>query len=493
MISTSAKSEKKKGKVQNPEMEAVSTPTKSSNRLNEPVVKSVKKSESSPKLSIEKSEIPTKKNRNISGKKEITTSESKEKIGNSKETEEAKPKGIEENEHLKVNKAKEFKNTTEKESNEDDQQLIEEGVLGKIAFYYKRKRYGFIKRNGAKDADKNIFFLGNQEIRTPGLEVKFDVAETKKGIQAVNIEVLKTPENVALKVEGGEKLKPEKNAIVEIKKKDGNISGKKEITTTEIKKKDGKSNQTEKAKPKAIEENKHLKGNDAKEFKNIREKESKEIATTESKVKMGNSKETEEAKPKGIEKKKHLKVNEAKEIKNTTEKKSNEDDQQLIEEGVFGKVAFYYKWKKFGFIKRNDAKDGDKDIFFNFHQEIGIPGLHFKFDVVANEKGARAVNIEILKTPENEALKVEWEKLNPIKPKKDLYKNEKEILAEGIEAVVVSHRNAKGKLERADGMGVLSYGLSSLIFTDAQGVMWRQRVKKETIVLCDVETKGEER
>ena len=195
----------------------------------------------------------------------------------------------------------------------------------------------------------------------------------------------------------------------------------------------------------------------------------KEITTTESKEKIGNSKETEEAKPKGIEKNKHLKVNEAKEFKNTTEKKSNEDDQQLIEEGVFGKVAFYYKWKKFGFIKRNDAKDGDKDIFFNFHQEIGIPGLEFKFDVVANEKGARAVNIEMLKTPENEALKVEWEKLNPIKPKKDLYKNEKEILAEGIEAVVCSHRNAKGKLERADGMGVLSYGLSSLIFRDAQG------------------------
>merc|ERR1719354_801441 len=265
MISTSAKSEKKKGKVQNPEMEAVSTPTKSSNRLNEPVVKSVKKSESSPKLSIEKSEIPTKKNRNISGKKEITTSESKEKIGNSKETEEAKPKGIEENDHLKVNKAKEFKNTTEKESNEDDQQLIEEGVFGKIAFYYKRKRYGFIKRNGAKDADKNIFFLGNQEIRIPGLEVKFDVAETKKGIQAVNIEVLKTPENEALKVEGGEKSKPEKNSIVEIKKKDGNISGKKEITTTESKEKDVKSNQTEEAKPKAIE--KDVKSNQTEEAK----------------------------------------------------------------------------------------------------------------------------------------------------------------------------------------------------------------------------------
>merc|ERR1719354_1363342 len=265
MISTSAKSEKKKGKVQNPEMEAVSTPTKSSNRLNETDVKSVKKSESSPKLSIKKSEIPTKKNRNISGKKEITTSESKEKIGNSKVTEEAEPKGIE---------AKEFKNTTGKESNEDDQKLIEEGVLGKIAFYYKRKRYGFIKRNGAKDADKNIFFLGNQEIRTPGLEVKFDVAETKKGIQAVNIEVLKTPENVALK--GGEKSKPEKNAIVEIKKKDGNISGKKEITTTEIKKKIGNSKETEEAKPKAMEENKHLKVNEAKEFKNTTDKESNE-------------------------------------------------------------------------------------------------------------------------------------------------------------------------------------------------------------------------
>jgi len=45
-------------------------------------------------------------------------------------------------------------------------------------------------------------------------------------------------------------------------------------------------------------------------------------------------------------------------------KQTEKIEPKVIEEQVVGKVALYIKKKKFGSIKRNDAKDGDKEIFF---------------------------------------------------------------------------------------------------------------------------------
>jgi len=224
-----------------------------------------------------------------------------------------------------------------KQTEKIEPKVIEEQVVGKVALYIKKKKFGSIKRNDAKDGDKEIFFLGKKDIGIPGLELKFDVIEREKGTRnrAVNIEVLKTAENEALKVEW-EKLK--------------DLVG-------------------------------------------------------------GKSKHTEEI------------------------------ESKVIEEKVVGKVALFLNKRKYGFIKRNDAKEGDKEIFFFGHQDIGLTGLEVKFDVVEREKGTRAVNVEMLETQENEALKVEWQKLNPIKLKEDLV-NGKSKHTEEIESKVIEEQVA---------------------------------------------------
>jgi len=471
-ISTPAKSEKKKVKVLNPETEAVATPTRSSKR-----------------------------------KKEIKTTENKEKSGKSKETEEAEPKVIEENEHLI---------TTENESNEF-YKVIEERVVGKVVFYTNRKKYGFIKRNDPKDGDEEIHFHVIKDIKTTGLELKFDVIETKQGKRAVNIEVLKTPENEALKVEW-EKLMKDLGTSKQTETIEPKVI-KEKVVENPIKPKedlvDGKSKQSEEIKPKVIEEQVFgkvafylirrkygfIKRNDSKDGekqiifkkyflgKNIQDigipgLELKFDVIENEKGKQAVNVEvlkTPENEALKVEWEKQNKLNE--DLVYGKSKQTEEMEPKVIEEKVVGKVAFYHKKKKYGCIKR---KDNDKEITFPGHQDFGIPNLEVKFDVVENEKGTWAANIEMLETPENVALKIEWLKLHPIKIKRDLVEeNEKDILDEGIKAVVRFCSNDRGKLEREDGND-LSFGYKSLIFTDDQGVTWKQTVKRDDAVLCDI-------
>ena len=72
---------------------------------------------------------------------------------------------------------------------------------------------------------------------------------------------------------------------------------------------------------------------------------------------------------------------------------------------VIGKVIVFNGSKKFGWIKRNDAKDGDRDIYFRGNDVLCTPGLEVQFDMKQTEKGPRAENVKILETPENKALK----------------------------------------------------------------------------------------
>ena len=72
---------------------------------------------------------------------------------------------------------------------------------------------------------------------------------------------------------------------------------------------------------------------------------------------------------------------------------------------VIGKVAFFNDAAKYGWIKKNDAKDGDRDVFFRDNDVLYTPGLEVQFDMTQSEKGPRAENVKILETPENKALK----------------------------------------------------------------------------------------
>ena len=72
---------------------------------------------------------------------------------------------------------------------------------------------------------------------------------------------------------------------------------------------------------------------------------------------------------------------------------------------VIGKVAFFNDTAKYGWIKKNDAKDGDRDVFFRDNDVLYTPGLEVQFDMKQTEKGPRAENVKILETPENKALK----------------------------------------------------------------------------------------
>lgn len=72
-----------------------------------------------------------------------------------------------------------------------------------------------------------------------------------------------------------------------------------------------------------------------------------------------------------------------------------------------GKVVFYHFKQKYGHIQRNDAKDGDKDVYFRDQDVPFTHGLEVQFDLTEEERGPRAENVKILDTPENELLKAE--------------------------------------------------------------------------------------
>jgi len=91
----------------------------------------------------------------------------------------------------------------------------------------------------------------------------------------------------------------------------------------------------------------------------------------------------------------------------SAKKKESEDTAANVMGKFVGKVVFYHFKQKYGHIQRNDAKDGDKDVYFRDQDVPFTHGLEVQFDLTEEERGPRAENVKILDTPENELLKAE--------------------------------------------------------------------------------------
>jgi CspA family cold shock protein len=92
-------------------------------------------------------------------------------------------------EFSKRERTKYVKNDQQKDPFES--KIVLEGVTGSVKFYNEEKGYGFLRTGNTQD----IFFHVTKipldvEINQEGLSFIFDVATTRKGMQAVNMKLV---------------------------------------------------------------------------------------------------------------------------------------------------------------------------------------------------------------------------------------------------------------------------------------------------------------
>ncbi len=241
---------------------------------------------------------------------------------------------------------------------------------GKVAFFNNKGNFGYIRRNDAKDDDDNLYFRDKVEVYTPDLEVQFDVTETEKGPRAVNVTILDTPENKALKSKvekslNTEKKKVKKNPVEAVKAKEDKIIEKK-VQGKVIFTKPGKFG--------------FIKRNADNTFDEIDEDEKIFFRCNKEDFKVGAEVEFDLTQAeKGIR---------AVNVKIATVK--------ICEKNVIGKIINYRRKIQVGKVKRKDLMVGEKPLYFRQHIEDYKRGLKVEFDVAIFAKGVRAVNLKVL-------------------------------------------------------------------------------------------------
>lgn len=294
----------------------------------------------------------------IKQKKSETSSKKKPKTSDQKASDEEK--------NLKRKKAK--------------LKIIEKEVDGKVAFFNKKRNFGYIRKNDAKDGDENIYFRDKVEIYVPDLEVQFDVAETEKGPRAVDVKILDTPENQVLKANAEKAPNPEKK-----KEKEHPVEAPKDKEDIVIEKNvQGKVIFTKPGKFGFIKSN-DADDDDKKIFFRCNKKDFKVGAEVEFDL---------TATKKGIR---------AVNVKIAV-------GGDLVEKNILGKIISYRKKTKLGKVKRKDVMVGEKPLYFKQHIQEYKRFLKVEFDVKILDKGVRAVNLKVLEDQDGDDSEIDEDK-----------------------------------------------------------------------------------